>query len=408
MGGLRLCFLLLCLVYHMPMNLTAQKLVAMNSEGQTIPFFTASSKNMAVIKVGDEHGQVFFTEDELEKSPIWIIQHMAFEDYALDVSAMLREENQIILTDRTIDLPTVGVSPLTPETLARFAKSLIGKISEKLNFSKAILSEVSSDQVFQSLGYFFHSGLSDRAKVDSRFQTGNFSFLAAQSRLFQNDSKSLPYKTKIGVAAVFLNDILFAVLDSKTKDWLQAEIICGQFECMTIKDFPILIKFFPDGQLHSLEIPAREFKHLNGKFYTVSGRVEFIQTSDLPFFSKIEFEVNDSSQKTQVYCSVLELPLEVIKPESLQTQKATGTFLSALGSSTSFPDYTVGGKEFEKYFRSQSLSNPQVKAHKLTEESYFYFEKMGEKDPSSVRYMRETSEYIRSIIKTLEAHGLVW
>lgn len=396
-------------------SISAQQLLVMDEEGTALPFYTVNIENEKRVLVGGEDGRISLDGVAGKFDCGFTIRYLGYRAFQFCRNDLKKGENKIILQAGALDLPETDIVGLSDKELILNAKSYFARMVDRFSVVRAFVLEKSDQSVWESLGVVTLSGLSDRTKNYKWFEFGNLSFLPQYSRLWTTSDTIDPYRTNFAIAAVFSQDLLLGILQSKTKDWSQANTTDLSTEHFRLENHHIILSLNPDGIPRKITIEARDFKAPTGRIYTLSGELNFIQDPETEFFSELTFNVHEkypikAENPVSVSCIIHGFPTEIILPKEYRKRSVREKWIVDFGNYSHVPDYTFVPALFNKIVESNfnGYKTTGITGMRLVTKDYTQAELFDHDDPPSLEYVKTNSEFIRSLLTSLKAYDITW
>ncbi|MFN3759782.1 MAG: hypothetical protein ACK4SF_11240 [Algoriphagus aquaeductus] len=390
-------------------ELFGQVLVVSDEQGNPLSHFTVHLKNENRILIGGIDGRVSLEGINKTDNCGFSIRYLGYQVHQFCMSNLKTGENRIQLSPEVFELPETTIIGLSDEELLIQFKRYIAEMVDRFNVSRAFVVEKSDDFLWESLGVITLSGLKDRSKKDYQFRGGNLSFLPQYSRFWVKDVDLIPFDSRIAVASTLVQDLLFEILKSKSKDWRRVNSEGPSKELFNLESQRLEVYLNQDGSPLRIDIKQRNFRAPTGSIYQIEGQLQFIQDETVRFFSEFNFEVIDK-QLTEISGVIPDFPKEINLPEKYENRSERDRLMNSFYAYTRSPDYYYDELIFKRIIESRLLSTVPNgnKKMNLVAKSYLYSELYKGNDPSSKKYLEQNSGFIREVLKVFKEYDFAW
>lgn len=390
-------------------ELVGQVLVVSDEQGNSLSHFTVYLKNDNRILIGGNDGRISLEGINKTDNCGFSIRYLGYQVYQFCLSDLNKGENKIQLKPEVLDLPEATITGFSDEELIIRLKRYVAEMVDGFNVSRAFVVEKSDNFIWESLGVITLSGLQDRSKKHNQFRGGNLSFLPQYSRLWVKDVDQIPFDSKMAVTSTLVQDLLFEILKSKSKDWSRVNSKDSSKELFYLDSHRLEVYLNQDGRPRRIDIMQRDFRAPTGLIYQIEGQLLFIQDETVKFFSGFKFEVRDK-HLTEISGVIPDFPKEINLPEKYENKSERDRLMSSFYAYTRSPDYYYDKVIFNKLIESRLLSFIPVKDKKmnLLTESYFYPSLFISNDPTTNEYLEQNSRFISEVLKIFKDYDLAW
>lgn len=390
-------------------ELFGQVLVVSDEQGNPLSHFTVHLKNENRILIGGIDGRVSLEGINKTDNCGFSIRYLGYQVHQFCLSNLKTGENRIQLYPEVLELPEATITGLSDEELIIRLKRYVSEMVDRFNVSRAFVVEKSDDFLWESLGVITLSGLKDRSKKDYQFRGGNLSFLPQYSRFWVKDVDLIPFDSRIAVASTLVQDLLFEILKSKSKDWRRVNSEGPSKELFNLESQRLEVYLNQDGSPLRIDIKQRNFRAPTGSIYQIEGQLQFIQDETVRFFSGFNFEVRDK-YLTEISGVIPDFPKEIDLPDKYQSRYERDRLMNSFYAYTRSPDYFYDEMIFNRIIESRSFSFIPDKDKKLNllNINYFQSDLYKGNDLSSKKYLDQNSQFIREVLKTFKDYDLAW
>jgi hypothetical protein len=390
-------------------ELLGQVLVVSDEQGNSLSHFTVYSKNDNRILIGGNDGRISLEGINKTDNCGFSIRYLGYQVYQFCLSDLNKGENKIQLKQEVLDLPEATITGFSDEELIIRLKRYVAEMVDGFNVSRAFVLEKSDNFLWESLGVITLSGLQDRSIKAYQFRGGNLSFLPQYSRFWIKDVDQIPFESKMAVASTLVQDLLFEILKSKSKEWSRVNSEGSSNELFKLDSHRLEVYLNQDGSPQRIDIMQRDFRAPTGLFYQIEGQLQFIQDETVRFFSGFKFEVRDK-YLTEISGVIPDFPKEINLPEKYENRSERDRLMNSFYAYSGSPDYYYDEVIFNRMTESRSLSIflDRDKKMNLLTENYFQTDLYKGNDPSSKKYLDQNSKFIREVLKTFKEYDLAW
>ncbi len=390
-------------------ELLGQVLVVSDEQGNSLSHFTVYSKNDNRILIGGNDGRISLEGINKTDNCGFSIRYLGYQVYQFCLSDLNKGENKIQLKQEVLDLPEATITGFSDEELIIRLKRYVAEMVDGFNVSRAFVLEKSDNFLWESLGVITLSGLQDRSIKAYQFRGGNLSFLPQYSRFWIKDVDQIPFDSKMAVASTLVQDLLFEILKSKSKEWSRVNSEGSSNELFKLDSHRLEVYLNQDGSPQRIDIMQRDFRAPTGLFYQIEGQLQFIQDETVRFFSGFKFEVRDK-YLTEISGVIPDFPKEINLPEKYENRSERDRLMNSFYAYSGSPDYYYDEVIFNRMTESRSLSIflDRDKKMNLLTENYFQTDLYKGNDPSSKKYLDQNSKFIREVLKTFKEYDLAW
>lgn len=390
-------------------ELLGQVLVVSDEQGNSLSHFTVYSKNDNRILIGGNDGRISLEGMNKTDNCGFSIRYLGYQVYQFCLSDLNKGENKIQLKQEVLDLPEATITGFSDEELIIRLKRYVAEMVDGFTVSRAFVLEKSDNFLWESLGVITLSGLQDRSIKANQFRGGNLSFLPQYSRFWIKDVDQIPFDSKMAVASTLVQDLLFEILKSKSKEWSRVNSEGSSNELFKLDSHRLEVYLNQDGSPQRIDIMQRDFRAPTGLFYQIEGQLQFIQDETVSFFSGFKFEVRDK-YLTEISGVIPDFPKEINLPEKYENRSERDRLMNSFYAYSGSPDYYYDEVIFNRMTESRSLSIflDRDKKMNLLTENYFQTDLYKGNDPSSKKYLDQNSKFIREVLKTFKEYDLAW
>ncbi|TNF41628.1 MAG: hypothetical protein EP311_06815, partial [Cytophagales bacterium] len=310
---------LLLITFLFCAELFGQVLVVSDEQGNPLSHFTVHLKNENRILIGGIDGRVSLEGINKTDNCGFSIRYLGYQVHQFCLSNLKTGENRIQLRPEVIELPQATITGLSDEELIIRLKRYVSEMVDRFNVSRAFVVEKSDEFLWESLGVITLNGLDDRSKKDFRFRGGNLSFLPQYSRFWVKDVDQIPFDSRMAVASTLVQDLLFEILKSRSKDWSRVNSEDSSQELFNLENHRLVVNLNQNGSPKKIVIKRRDFRAPSGLSYQIEGQLEFIQDEKIKFFSAFNFEVRDQ-YLTKITGVIPDFPREINLPEKYKSR----------------------------------------------------------------------------------------
>lgn len=404
---MRGCLLLIFLL--LSSKLFGQVLLVSDEKGNPLPYFTLSFETDNKVLVGGNDGRISLVGINKDNDCGYSIRHLGYEVHHFCLSDLKTGENRIQLKPEILQLPETTVIGFSDEELLIQFKRYIAEMVDKFNVSRAFVVEKSDYYFWESLGVITLGGLKDRTKKSNQFDGGNLGFLPQYSRFWIMNGDQIPFNSRMAVVSTLVQDLLFEILKSKTRDWSRANSENSSKEIFNFEDHPLQVYLNQDGSPQKIVINQIDFRAPTGLIYQIAGQLQFIQDETVRFLSEFNFEVRDK-HLIKISGVIPDFPRQINLPEKYKNRSERDRLMNSFYNYTRSPDYYYDEIIFQRIIESRLLSTVPNgnKKMNLVAKSYLYSELYKGNDPSSKKYLEQNSGFIREVLKTFKEYDLAW
>lgn len=400
---------LLLISFLLSSKLFGQVILVSDEQGNPLSYFTLSLETENKVLIGGNDGRMSLEGINENIDCGYSIRYLGFQVHHFCFSDLKTGENRILLKPGILELPEATITGLSDEELIMRFKRYLTEMVDRFNVSRAFVVEKSDYFLWESLGVITLGGLKDRTKKSNQFDGGNLGFLPQYSRFWVRNDDQIPFNSRIAVSSTLVQDLLFEILISKTKDWSRVNSSGSTKELFNLENLQLVAYLNQDGSPQKIVIKQREFRAPTGLSYQIAGQLEFIQDEKVRFFSAFNFDVRDE-YLTKLSGVIPDFPKEINLPEKYKNRSERDRLMNAFYSYTRSPDYYYDEEKFGKTIKSSLRNyNPtgQERLNLITK-NYFLSELYSEKDPATQKYLLQNSEFIRGVLKTFNDYDLAW
>lgn len=400
---------LLLISFLLSSKLFGQVILVTDEHGNPLSYFTLSLETENKVLIGGNDGRISLEGINENIDCGYSIRYLGFQVHHFCFSDLKTGENRILLKPAILELPEATITGLSDEELIMRFKRYLTEMVDRFNVSRAFVVEKSDYFLWESLGVITLGGLKDRTKKSNQFDGGNLGFLPQYSRFWVRNDDQIPFNSRIAVSSTLVQDLLFEILISKTKDWSRVNSSGSTKELFNLENLQLVAYLNQDGSPQKIVIKQREFRAPTGLSFQIAGQLEFIQDEKVRFFSAFNFDVRDE-YLTKLSGVIPDFPKEINLPEKYKNRSERDRLMNAFYSYTRSPDYYYDEGKFGKTIKSSLRNyNPtgQERLNLITK-NYFQSELYSGKDPATQKYLLQNSEFIQGVLKTFKNYDLAW